>query len=341
MVGIHDNVTHNVSHCQRKAGKAPAASRVNWSVLPPNPASPRRRGLILALLMLVAISFSLHAQERPWTVSPCELLKNPGMYLEALVNVPGLVLYGPNQFTTHGYDCPDENGTLRLVFGGEPSDPKDRFRLSQSRLEDSTVPLKRDADYETIQKLMKSADASGQVRMLRATLTGRFFTGQPVGTKSGEIKHPNPRLVISEVELVSNHLEDPVDFSPASHAASKPAKGCTATEIDVPSREDEDKLQRLNREPSENLDYLSDPKAVAAHAIAAQEKIEPADVESQLSPDGEGIALKTYTWTPSDRSRTYTVTVNRPYWLLPSTYSGDTVIWVPKHITKTTCTSRP
>ena len=38
------------------------------------------------------------------------------MYLESLVNVPGLVLYGSNQFTAHGYDCPDENGTLRLVL---------------------------------------------------------------------------------------------------------------------------------------------------------------------------------------------------------------------------------
>lgn len=262
------------------------------------------------------------------------------MYIESLVNVPGLVLYGPNQFTSHGYDCPDENGTLRLVFGGDPSDPKDRFRLSQSRLEDSTVPLKRDTDYETMQKLMKSADASGQVRMLRASLTGRFFTGRAVGTKSGEVKLPNPRLVISEVELVSNHLEDPVDFSPASKALLKPTKGCTATEIEVPSRDDEDKLQRLSREPSENLGYLSDPKAVAARAIAEQEKIAPADVESKLKSGNEAVALKNFSWTSGDGLRSYAVTVNRPYWLLPSTYSGDTVIWVPKQITKTTCPKR-
>ena len=262
------------------------------------------------------------------------------MYIESLVNVPGLVLYGPNQFTSHGYDCPDENGTLRLVFGGDPSDPKDRFRLSQSRLEDSTVPLKRDTDYETMQKLMKSADASGQVRMLRASLTGHFFTGQAMGTKSGEVKLPNPRLVISEVELVSNHLEDPVDFSPVSKALLKPAKGCTATEIEIPSRDDEDKLQRLSREPLENLGYLSDPKAVAARAIAEQEKIAPADVESKLKSGNEAVALKNFSWTSSDGLRSYAVTVNRPYWLLPSTYSGDTVIWVSKQITKTTCPKR-
>jgi hypothetical protein len=146
--------------------------------------------------------------------------------------------------------------------------------------------------------------------------------------------------VISEVELVSNHLEDPVDFSPASLPPSKLPKGCIATEIGVPSRDDEDKLQRLSREPSENLGYLSDPKTVAARVIADQEKIPPADVESKLVSSNEAVAVKNFSWASSDGQRTYAVTVNRPYWLLPSTYSGDSVIWVPKRITKTTCTGR-
>jgi len=283
----------------------------------------------------------VHSQERPWSISPCELLKNPGMYTESLVSVPGLVLYGPDQFTSHGYDCADESGALRLVFGGNPSDPKDRFRLPQARLEDSTVPLKKDADYDTLQRLMKSAAASGQTKMLRATLTGRFFTGPAVGTKSGEIKYPNGRLVISEVELVSNHFEDPVDFTPDSPLPAKPPKGCAVSKIVVPSREDEDKLQRLSREPSENLDYLRDPKAVASRAIAEQEKLAAAGVEAKLRPGGENVALNSYEWTSADGLRTYTVTVNRPYWLLPSTYSGDTVIWVPKRVMMTACGSKP
>jgi hypothetical protein len=292
------------------------------------------------LVLFAVTPFFLQGQERPWTVSSCELLKHSGMYVESLVNVPGLVLYGPNQFTSHGYDCPDDNEKLQLVFGGNPSDPKDRFRLPQSRLEDSTVPLKKDTDYENMQKLMKSADASGEVRMLRATLTGRFFPGQAVGTKSGEIKHPNPRLVISEVELVSNHLEDPVDFTPLPHAPAGTAKGCTASDLEVPSRDEEDQLQRRSREASENLGYLSDPKAVAARAIAEQEKIGPEEVESRLILGSEAIALRNFSWTSADGLRTYAVMVNRPYWLLASTYSGDTVIWVPKHVTKTTCTTR-
>src|SRR5271167_5278475 len=129
------------------------------------------------LAALISLATSLLAQERPWSVSPCELLKNPGMYGDTLVSVTGLVLYGPDQFTTHSYDCPDDYGVLRLEFGGNPTDPKDQFRLPEARLEAGTVPLKKDTDYETMQRLMKSIDASGRIQMLRATLIGRFFAG--------------------------------------------------------------------------------------------------------------------------------------------------------------------
>jgi hypothetical protein len=292
------------------------------------------------MALLLALALPLVAQERPWSVSPCELLKKPGMYGDTMVSVPGFVLYGPEQFTTHGYDCPDDLGALRLEFGGNPTDPKDQFRLPQSRLEAGVVPLKKDADYDTMQRLMKQADASGQTEMIRATLTGRFFAGPAVGTKSGEVKHPDARLVISEVELVSNKLEDPVDFTSVPRTAPKPAKGCTVTELTVPTRDAEDKLQRLSREPSENLDYHSEPTLVAARAIAEQDKTDSDAIASQLHAAGDGVAIRSYTWTSADGVRTYTVTVHRPYWLLPSTYSADTMIWVPKRLALTVCAGK-
>ncbi len=262
------------------------------------------------------------------------------MYDETMVSVPGLVLYGQQEFSTHGYDCADDYGVLKLEFGGNPSNPADRFRLSRERLESSTVPLKKDADYDTMQRLMKSAAASGETKMLRATVIGRFFAGPAIGTKSGEIKHPNARLVISEVELVTSRFEDPVDFTALSHAAPKLAKGCKSTELAVPTREEQDKLQRLSREPSENLDYLTDAKKVTAHAIAVNEKIPADEVESKLRASSEGVGIKDFAWTATDGLRTYSITVNRPYWLLPSTYSADTVIWVPKRMVVTVCANK-
>jgi hypothetical protein len=294
---------------------------------------------ILAI-MCIYVPIQLWSQERPWAVSPCELLKNPGMYGDTLVSVSGLILYGPKQFTTHGYDCADEHGSLPLIFGGEPTDARDQFRLPQARLEAGTVPLKKDTDYEGMLRLMKQADTSGQVKMLRATLRGRFFTGQSVGAKSGTITYPNARLVISEVELVSSKLEDPVDFTPLFQIPAKSLKGCTTTELAVPSRDEEDKLQRLSREPAENLEYLANAKEVAARVVAGQENVPAGEVAGKLKLVSEGIALKSFSWSSSDGLRSYAISVNRPYWLLPSTYSGDSVIWAPKQITRTDCVAK-
>jgi hypothetical protein len=297
------------------------------------------RGIFAGVLAIACISVSprMWSQERPWAVSPCELLKNPNMYADTMVSVPGLILYSPREFTTHGYDCADDHGPLPLIFGGDPTDPKDQFRLPQSRLEAGTVPLKKDTDYEGMLHLMKQVDASGEVKMLRATLRGRFFTGQAVGSKSGAITYPNARLVISEVELVSNRLEDPVDFTPVSQAPAKPPKGCTTADMAVPSREEEDKFQRLSREPSENLEYLAKAEEVAARAIASQANLPADEILGKLKLVSKGIALKSFSWSSSNGVPSYTVTVNRPYWLLPSTYSGDSVIWVPKQIRRTDC----
>jgi hypothetical protein len=294
----------------------------------------------LMFLIMLFLTSPLHAQERPWSVSPCELLKNPGMYGDTLVSVPGLVLYGPGQFTVHGFDCADDRGALKLEFGGNPTDPKDQFRLPETQLEAGVVPLKRDADYATMQRLMKTIDAAGKVQLIRATLIGRFFAGPAVGTKSGEIKHPNARLVISEVELVSNKPEDAVDFTPDSHTLPPSPKGCTVTTLAVPTRNDADKLQRLSREPSENLEYLSDPEQVASRAIASPEKLNPQDLAQKLHLARNAVALREYAWTSTDGLRTYSVTVSRPYWLLPSTYSADALIWVPREILLTTCTAK-
>jgi hypothetical protein len=83
------------------------------------------------------------------------------------------------------------------------------------------------------------------------------------------------------------------------------------------------------------------PQKVAARAIAEQEKISADEVEGKMRATGEGVAVKGYTWTSADGLRTYGITVNRPFWLLPSTYSADSVIWVPKRVGLSTCSSIP
>jgi hypothetical protein len=93
----------------------------------------------------------------------------------------------------------------------------------------------------------------------------------------------------------------------------------------------------LSREPSEGLGYLSDPEQVAARLVSAQENISLDEVAAALRVVSEAVAIKDYSWKSVDGLRAYNITVNRPYWLLPSSYSADTVIWVPKRVLRTVC----
>ena len=116
----------------------------------------------LAAALLAGAPVETAAQERPWSVTPCQAMADPTKYDETMITVPGAVTYGPGEFVIHGYDCSDDRGSLRLEFGGQTLDPKDRFRVSRERLEAATVPLKKDADYDTFEKLQKQAGQFGQ-----------------------------------------------------------------------------------------------------------------------------------------------------------------------------------
>jgi len=78
----------------------------------------------------------------------------------------------------------------------------------------------------------------------------------------------------------------------------------------------------------------------AARAIAEQGDANSEAIAAKLHLISEAVALREYSWTSPDGLRSYAVAVNRPYWLLPSTFSGDTVIWVPKRLTMTVCAAK-
>lgn len=261
-------------------------------------------------------------------------MQNPERYTETLVSVPGLITFGADQFVMHGYDCADGREPLQLQFGGQTLDPKDRFHVSRERLESSTVPLKKDVDYDVLQKLLQQASASGQTKMLRATLSGRFFISYPSKPKAGDYSTVKGRLVISEVDLVSDELESPVDFSPL-HPLRKPAKGCSSSELPLASRADEDHLQRQSLE--DEFAYLKDPREVAARAIAQAAGNSADQLVNALQGAPTALPVADFTWSAADGTTSYNVVVNRPYWLLATAVSGDSVIWVPKQMVRTSC----
>ncbi len=293
----------------------------------------------------------LAAQERPFDTTACALTQHPDRYNEGLVSVEGLITVGPEEFMLHDANCGDERGKIWLEFGGGVDNPAGTTsaHLAKNRpqtFESLELPLTKDRDFDALQKLLQVAAKTGQTKMLRATLIGKYFAGRPTKTTSGESIRAGygPKgccslLIIEEVGTVGTDIEEPVDFSGSASSSSKLPKDCTVHEVPVPSREDEDQLLRKSLE--EEFAYLHDPKEVAAHAIAEREGIGVDEAETPLKVESITATTAAYKWLAPDGTKSYFIVVNKPYWLLQTAVSGDAVIWVAKSITKTECTGKP
>jgi hypothetical protein len=306
--------------------------------------------LLLAMAVWCAIPSVLVAQERPFDATACALTQYPDRYNEGLVSVEGLITVGPEEFMLHDADCGDEHGKIWLEFGGGVANPATASaHAAKNRphtFESLDLPLNRDRDFDALQKLLQAAAKTGQTRMLRATLIGKYFAGHPTKTASGEIIRAGygPKaccslLIIEEVGTVGTDLEEPVDFSTVHGSSPKPPKDCTVSELPTPSREDEDRLLRKSLE--EEFAYLHDPKQVAARAIAEREGIPGEEAEGRLKVESTTATTAAYKWLSPDGIKSYFVVVDKPYWLLQTAVSGDAVIWVPKSITRTECSRKP
>ena len=302
--------------------------------------------------MLLAVAVSclspaiVSSQQRPFDTSPCGLLSNPDKYNEGLVSVEGLIVIGPEEFTLHDASCGDETGRIWLEFGGDVENPampaSSRRTSTRPRTFDGLeLPITKDRDFDALQTLLRLARETGKTKMVRATLTGMYFAGRPGKSAGGGMVRTGfgrtgccSMLVIEEVGTVEAALEDAVDFSPVAELA-KPSKGCTITQLPVPSREEADQLLRKSLE--EDYQYLHHPSQVAARALAGTESIDAEAAEARLRTDSASGVLASYTWVAADGMKSYRVTVNRPYWLLQSLGDGDAVIWAPKQIVRTEC----
>jgi hypothetical protein len=306
--------------------------------------------LLLALAIGCSFAAAATAQERPFDATACALTQHPDRYNEGLVSVEGLITVGPEEFMLHDANCGDEHGKIWLEFGGGVESPATASaHVAKNRphtFESLELPLTKDRDFDNLQKLLRAAGKTGHAMMLRATVIGKYFAGRPTKTANGEFIRAGygPKgccslLIIEEVGTVGTDIEEPVDFSSSPSSLLKPPKDCTVSERPVPSREDEDRLLRKSLE--EEFAYLHDPKQVAAHAVADREGITADQAEARLTADFVTATITTYKWLAPDGVKSYFVTVDRPYWLLQTAVSGDSVIWVPKAMIETECARKP
>jgi plasmid maintenance system killer protein len=295
----------------------------------------------LAIAFACVTSVAGLAQERAWDVTPCQLIVHPDLFTESLVTVDGIVLMDGDELTLHGGNCSDEHGRVRLVLGAAISRPHSKAEATTSKQPDDTsavsssLPLKKNRQYEKLQQMLQAAAATGKPRMVRAGLTGRFFAGRSARRKDGTVIHNDARLVIEEVESVGGESEAPVDYTAVAPVSWKAGKGCTVAELSVPSRDDEDQLERKSLE--EEFAYLHDPREVAARVVAEQERITAEQAATRMKTLATTAALASYEWLSPDGTKSYSITVNKPYWLLQTAVTGDVVAWAPKQIILKVC----
>lgn len=303
--------------------------------------------IVLAFVILgLAAPLRLRAQERPFDVTPCQLVAHPEKYNEGMVMVEGILTYSSQDFSLHSAECGDQHGQIWLEFGGDVGDPTSAAKRQPGtnvKVEGGEISLTRDKDFDRLQAMLRKIGASGEKKMLRVTLTGKFFSGKPAKLPDGNVRYHGygymgccSLLVIERVESVGAELEDAVDFGPLLVPTDNTGfpKTCVTTSLPVPSREDEDKLQRLSLR--DEYRYLHDPEEVAARTITETAGLSTPLPVDKLEVFADFPSSKTYSWD-SPEGAILNVRVSRPYWLLATTNSGDMVIWVPTEITRTAC----
>lgn len=146
------------------------------------------RVLVVALaclsLLCLAISPQQRQSERVFQVTVCELLKDPGRYDHALVQVSGDLLHGFEVFQIYPDHCPEAANSLGvwLEYGGTSQSgtmyccgvTAGRKRSKPLVVEGVRTELKVDAAFQRFDALIGGEDLT----RVNVTLIGRFFSGR-------------------------------------------------------------------------------------------------------------------------------------------------------------------
>jgi hypothetical protein len=125
-------------------------------------------------------------EEKPATVTICQLKSDPAAYNHKLVEVTGFVSHAFEDFTLFDPTCPSWPGVW-LEYGGKAKSgtmyccgvTADRHRPKELKVEDISIPLVDNDRFREFDKLIQPPFRSGiHGSTVHATLVGRFFSGR-------------------------------------------------------------------------------------------------------------------------------------------------------------------
>jgi hypothetical protein len=292
--------------------------------------------LVLLVVMLAGGAAVQGATEMLRDVNPCELMKNPGAYDHALVQVTGLVSHGFEDFSlSHPGGCSEDlhgiwieyGGTYRKGYGAEGQPVV---------VEDIHVPLVEDAMFRGFDRVVEEDHSV----IFHATLVGRFFAGEEVPLMLDD-ERAWPRryghmsccslLVLQQVRAFDPPDRTDVDYDPA---ASQPQDyRCPRIQWLLRGQTFQDWIVAQRRAELGETWLFNDPRRIAIEALARVAPITSTSGALQEKWMKQGRIV--YEWGQS--SRRYMVVVSRPYELTFYARDPRRIAWVATSAYEMSC----
>ncbi|HLG12908.1 MAG TPA: hypothetical protein VJH03_00070 [Blastocatellia bacterium] len=196
-------------------------------------------------------------------------------------------------------------------------------------VENIPIPLANDEHFREFDKLIHRRPDS----IVRATVVGRFFSGQqvryPAGVFWSGYGHMGccSLLAIQQVLSVYPHDRDDVDYCAAPDQPRIDKVGCGFRDL-LRIRPQDDLIEAQRRAEHGQREWsFSDPQRVASDALARLLNTGEAAITG-MKQTRKAQGRMVYEWPAKAKSANYVIVVSRPYWL--SFYAEDPkrIAWV-------------
>ena len=282
------------------------------------------------------VTQQLPKPETALKASPCQLKKDPAFYNHKLVEVTSFISLGFENFTLFDPTCSEWPPTW-LEYGGVAASgtmyccgvSAKRTRPKPLVVENISIALIDDERFQLFDKLLHRPPDS----VVRATIVGRFFSGEKVKYETregyGGYGHMGccSLLAIEQIVSVEPHTSTELDYGFETDQPDLKKGACSNYTFLTKLLESENILKAQAAADSAQADWaFTDPQRVATERLANLLTIDPNSIK--LKPTGKRQGRVLYDWQPQGKREHYMVVVSRPYWL--SFYAKDpaNVAWV-------------
>lgn len=250
---------------------------------------------------------------------------------------PVAASHGFEDFSLFDPDCLPWMG-IWLEYGGTEKSgtmyccgvTASRSRPTPLKVEGIPVPLVKDEQFRSFDELIQHPPD----RLVHATLIGRFFSGHPRKTVSGELSEAGyghmgccSLLTIQEVVTVDGQGRDDIDYRAGYEQPDIDKTGCGYR--DLMSFELFKGIAQRQRDADEKGPgwVFEDPGRVAIHELAILAGLNERIIKLKQTASAQGHRV--YEWRLKSEDRSYMVVVSRPY--LATFYARDPkkIAWMP------------